>query len=153
VKRMLPILIAVAVVVLLLAIGCLIWFSVAGWWPVVVDIVIVITCLVSLAVLGFLGTAVFYLTVTLLNMKRELTPVLESVKTTTQAVSDTARVASDLGVAPTVRTASVLVGAVETASAVLGRGHARTRAQRRAHRKAEVERELLARGELNGLGS
>jgi hypothetical protein len=51
-----------------------------------------------------------------------------------------------------VRTASVLVGAVETASAVLGRGRVRTRAQKRAQRKAEVERELVARGDLNGFG-
>lgn len=151
-KRYLPLIIGGAVVAVLIAIGLLVWFSVAGWWPIVVDIAIVVTCIISLALLLFLGAAVFYLAVTLLNVKRELTPVLESLQSTTRAVSDTARVASDLGVAPTVRTASVLVGAMETASAVLGRGHVRTRAQKRAQRRTEVERELLARGELNGFG-
>jgi hypothetical protein len=153
VKRFLPVTIGGAVLAVLIAVGLLVWFSVAGWWPVVVDIAIVVTCVVSLALLAFLGAAVFYLTVTLLNLKRELTPVLESLRSTTHAVRETARVASDLGVAPTVRTASVLVGAVETASAVLGRGRVKTRAQKRAQRKSEVQRELLARGELNGLGS
>jgi hypothetical protein len=153
VKRFMPIFIGIAVLAIVAVIACLVVFSVFGLWPVVVDIAIVVTCVISLALLAFLGAAVFYLTVTLLNIKRELTPVLESLRSTTHAVRETARVASDLGVAPTVRTASVLVGAVETASAVLGRGRVKTRAQKRAQRKSEVQRELLARGELNGLGS
>ncbi|HEY7833185.1 MAG TPA: hypothetical protein VIG30_06420 [Ktedonobacterales bacterium] len=141
---------AVGVVVLAI-VGFFIWlFSVNGLWPVVLDITIIVTCIVSLLLMGFLGMAIFYLAVTLLRVKRELTPVLESLRDTTQAVSDTARVASGLGVAPTVRTASVLVGAAETAALVLGRGQARTRAQRRQQRRQEVERELQARGEFNG---
>jgi hypothetical protein len=127
-----------------------VFFSVNGLWPVVRDVVIVVTALLSLILLAFLGLAVLYLTTTILSVKRELTPVLESLKSTSQSVSDTARVASDLGVAPTVRTASVLVGAAEAASIILGRGHVRTRAQKRAQRRQEVERELVARGELNG---
>jgi hypothetical protein len=129
----------------------LIWlFSVAGLWPVVRDIVIVATALLSLILLAGLGLAVLYLTATILSVRRELTPVLESLKSTSQSVSETARVASDLGVAPTVRTASVLVGAAEAASVILGRGHVRSRAQKRAQRRQEVERELTARGELDG---
>ena len=149
-KRYLPWLIAGAVVGVLIAVGLLVWFSVAGWWPIVLDITIIVTCIVSLLMIGFLGAAVFYLAITLLRVKREMMPVLESLRHTSQAVSDTARVASDLGVAPTVRTASVLVGAAEAAALVLGRGHARTRQQRRQQRRQEVERELQARGELNG---
>jgi hypothetical protein len=129
----------------------LIWlFSVAGLWSVVRDIVIVATALLSLILLACLGFAVLYLTTTILSVRRELTPVLESLKSTSQSVSETARVASDLGVAPTVRTASVLVGAAEAASVILGRGHVRSRAQKRAQRRQEVERELVARGELDG---
>lgn len=152
-KRMTPFLIVGGVIVAIAVIVLVWWFSTAGLWPVVRDIVIIVTCIVSLVMLGLLGAAVFYLTITLLAIKRELTPVLESLKTTTHTVSETARVASDLGVAPTVRTASVLVGAVETASAILGRGQVRTRAQKRARRKLEVERELQSRGELNGHSS
>lgn len=149
-KRWGPILGIVGVVGVLLVIGLLVWFSIAGWWPIVRDIVIVLTCAVSLLMLGLLGATIFYLTITLLAIKRELTPVLEELRSTSHSVRETARVASDLGVAPTVRTASVLVGAVEAASAILGRGRVRTRAQKRARRKVEVERELLARGELDG---
>ena len=149
-KRYLPWLIAGAVVLLAIIIAALVVFSIFGLWPIVLDITIIVTCVVSLLMIGFLGAAVFYLAITLLRVKREMTPVLESLRHTTQAVSDTARVASDLGVAPTVRTASVLVGAAEAAALVLGRGQARTRQQRRAQRRQEVERELQAGGELNG---
>jgi hypothetical protein len=143
-------LVIIGLLVTAVTIGLIVWFSVAGWWPIVVLVVICLTCVVSLLVMGLLAAAVFYLTVTLIGVKRELTPILESLKATTQTVSETARVTSDLGVAPTVRTASVLVGAAEAASVILGRGHVRTRALKRAQRRQEVERELLARGELNG---
>jgi hypothetical protein len=137
-------------ILFLAAIGLAIWFSFEGWWPVVVDIVICVTAIISLLVLILLAAAVFYLTITLLGVKRELMPVLDSLKSTSQTVSETARVAGDLGVAPTVRTASVLVGAAEAAGVILGRGQVQTRARKRAQRRQEVERELLARGELNG---
>lgn len=146
-KRWIPIVVGVVVLGM---IGLAIWFSFEGWWSVVRDIVIVATALLSLILLACLGLAVLYLTTTILSVKRELTPVLESLKSTSQSVSETARVASDLGVAPTVRTASVLVGAAEAASVILGRGHVRSRAQKRAQRRQEVERELTARGELDG---
>jgi hypothetical protein len=152
VKRYIVPLSIAGVLAVAVAIGLLVWFSVAGWWPIVVDIVIVITCIVSLVMLGLLGMAITYLTITLLQVRRELTPVLESVKSTSQTVSQTARVASALGVAPGVRTASVLMGAAEVATVILGRGHVRARAQKRARRRQEVERELLARGELDGRG-
>ncbi len=146
-KRWIPIVVGGVVLGM---IGLAIWFSFEGWWPVVRDIVIVATALLSLILLACLGLAVLYLTTTILSVKRELTPVLESLKSTSQSVSETARVASDLGVAPTVRTASVLVGAAEAASVILGRGHVRSRAQKRAQRRQEVERELTARGEFDG---
>lgn len=149
-KQILPWLIASAVLAMLIAVGALVVFSIFGLWPIVLDITIVVTCVISLLMIGFLGAAVFYLAITLLRVKREMMPVLESLRETSQAVSDTARVATDLGVAPTVRTASALVGAAEAAALVFGRGQARTRQQRRQQRRQAVERELQARGELNG---
>lgn len=139
-----------AAVLVIAAVLFAIWFTIEGWWPVVLDITIIVTCIVSVLLMAFLGAAIVFLALTLLRVKRELTPVLESLRDTTQAVSDTARVASTLGVAPTVRTASILVGAAEAASFVLGRGQARTRAQRRQQRRQEVERELRAGGGVNG---
>jgi hypothetical protein len=138
------------VVALALLVAFIVWISLAGAWPIVRDIVIILAALGSLAVTLLLAAAVVYLALTLINLKRELTPVLESLQATTQSVSATARVASDLGVSPTVRTASVLVGAAEVASAVLGRGQTRARAQKRAQRRQQVERELRAKGELDG---
>ena len=60
------------------------------------------------------------------------------------------RIAGAFGVAPAVRTASVLAGAGEVAAVVLGRGHANKRAEKRQKRRQEIERELAARGELDG---
>lgn len=140
----------IAAAIFIIMVALIVVFSIFGLWPVVRDVVIVLTALISVLAIVFLAAAVFYLSMTMLNIKRELTPVLESLKTTSETVSKTARVAGDLGVAPTVRTASVLMGAVETASIVLRQGHVRTRAQKRAQRRTEVERELMARGELNG---
>jgi hypothetical protein len=138
------------IVALALIVAFLWWITSIGAWAVVRDIVIVVAAMLNLAVTVLLAAAVVYLALTLIDLRRELTPVLESLQTTTHTVSATAKAASDLGVGPTVRTASVLVGAAEVASTVLGRGQTRTRAQRRAQRRQEVEREMMARGELNG---
>ena len=138
------------VLALALFVALIVWISASGAWPIVRDITIVLAAMLSLVVTLALAAAVVYLALTLLDLKRELTPVLESLQATTQSVSATAKVATELGVSPTVRTASVLVGAAEVASAVLGRGQTRARAQKRARRRQEVERELMAKGEQGG---
>ncbi len=139
-----------AIAVVVIGIAFMVWFTVEGWWPVVVDIVLVITCLVSAVMLAALTYAVFELTRTILDVRAELIPVLDSLKGTSTAVRETAKTAGAFGVAPAVRTASVLAGAGEVAAVVLGRGHANKRAERRQKRRQEIERELAARGELDG---
>lgn len=145
-----PYLIAAAIALPLIAIGIIVWFTIAGVWPTVVDIVLVFTALVSAFMLLALVVAIFYLTRTVMQAKDELIPVLESLKSTSSAVRETAKTAGAFGVNPAVRTASVLAGAGEVASVVLGRGRARKRAEKRQKRRQEIERELAARGELNG---
>ena len=149
-KKAMPYLIGAAIALPLIAIGIIVWFSIAGWWPTVVDIVLVFTALVSAFMLLALVAAVFFLTRTVLQAKDELIPVLESLKSTSSAVRETAKTAGAFGVNPAVRTASVLAGAGEVAAVVLGRGHAHKRAEKRQKRRQEIERELAARGELNG---
>lgn len=139
-----------AAVVAVIAILLAVWFTIEGWWPVVLDIVLVVTALISLVLLAGLLYAVLSLTRTALDIRDELMPVLQSLKTTSSAVREGAKTASAFGVDPAVRTAATLVGAGEVASVLLGRGEARKRAERRQRRKAEIERELARRGELDG---
>lgn len=126
------------------------WFTIAGWWPIVLDIVLVVTALVSMVLLVALIYAVLSFTRTVLNVRDEVMPVLDSLKTTSNAVREGAKTASAFGVDPAVRTASVLVGAGEVASVLLGRGEAKKRADKRRKRRMEIERELADRGQLNG---
>lgn len=149
-KKAMPYLVGAAITLPVVAIGIIVWFTIAGWWPTVLDIVLVFTALVSAFMLLALVVAIFYLTRTVLQAKDELIPVLESLKSTSTTVRETAKTAGAFGVNPAVRTASVLAGAGEVASVVLGRGHANKRAEKRQKRRQEIERELAARGELNG---
>jgi hypothetical protein len=134
------ILIAGGVVVLALAFAVL--ATIFGWWPVVVDITLVITALASLALLSFLIYATLSLTRTVLRIRDELMPTLEALKSTSATVRETAKTASSFGVTPAVRTASAVLGATGVASVILGRGEARTRSEKRQRRRQELEREL-----------
>lgn len=149
-REKLPYLVGGAVAALIIAIALIVWITIAGAWPVVVDIVLVFTALTGAAVVLALAIAVFSLTRTVLQVKDELMPVLESLKSTSTAVRETAKTAGAFGVNPAVRTASILAGAGEVAAVVLGRGHVQKRAEKRQKRRQEIERELAARGELNG---
>lgn len=140
----------IAAVVVLLALIFAVFATIYGWWPVVLDIVLVITALVSMALLGALAYAVLSFTRTLIDVKNEVTPVLQSLKTTSNAVREGAKTASTFGVDPAVRTAATLVGAGEVASVLLGKGEAKKRAEKRQKRKVEIERELARKGELDG---
>ena len=124
--------------------------TVFGWWPVVVDVVLVLTALVSMVLLAALIYAVLRLTRTAIDIKNELMPVLQSLRTTSSAAREAAKTATTFGVNPAVRTAGMLVGAGEVASVILGKGEAKKRAERRQRRRIEIERELAQRGELDG---
>jgi hypothetical protein len=139
-----------AVALGLLVLAFIITATILGWWPVVLDIVLIIAALVSIALLGFLIWAVLNLTRTIVQVKDELMPVLENAKTTTNAVREGAKTATVFGVDPAVRTAGLMAGAGQVAAVILGRGEAHKRAERRQKRRREIERELAAREELNG---
>lgn len=139
-----------AIAVLLVTVGLTVLFTLEGWWPVVVDIVLTVTALASMLMLLALIAAVIFFIRTLLDFKSELMPVLDSLRQTGSAVQSTASTFTDLGVKPAVRTASVVVGVRSVASAVLGRGQVHKRSDQRQRRRQEIEREMARRGELNG---
>jgi len=150
--RKYPIPVAAGVVAVLIIIAFFIVATIFGWWPVVLDIVLVFAALVSLFLLAALVYAVLSFTRTALDIRSEIMPVLESLKTTTSAVREGAKTATTFGVSPAVRTASLLAGAGSIANVVLGRGQVQKRAERRQRRRMQIEREI-AKGELNGRSS
>ena len=134
--------IAIAVVAVIAVIAFAVVATIFGWWPVVVDITLVVAALASLVLLSALIYAVLSLTRTVLRIRDELMPTLESLKSTSATVRETARTASSFGVQPAVRTASAVLGAGEIASVILGRGQARSRSEKRQRRRQELEREM-----------
>ena len=146
VERYRPWIILGAIVLALLIIAFVVLATIFGWWPVVVDIVLVITALLSLIMLGALTFATIMLIRTIRGTRDEIMPVLESLKDTTSPVQATAKAASAFAVKPSVRTASFVVGAGEVASTIFGRGRPRKRAEQRQQRRKEIEREIAAGG-------
>jgi len=146
-----------AVVAAVIVIAFVVVATIFGWWQIVVDITLTLAAAISLALLALLTYAVFALTRTVLTIRDEVMPTLDSLRETTATVRETARAASAFGVQPTVRTASSVLGASEVASVVFGRGKALSRAEQRQRRRQEIEREMIvseardeARSELNG---
>ncbi len=133
------------VVALIIAVGLIWTVSYFDVWPQVRDAFLVALAVATFAALGLLSYAVFVLVSLGLQIKKEITPVLDSLRDTTDTVRETAKVASDLTVTPGVRAASMLLGATQVAGVFFGVGRARKRAEKRAQRR----RELAAKGELN----
>ena len=144
VQRYKPYIIIGAIVAAAIVIAFVIVATWLGWWPVVVDIVLVVTALISLVMLGGLTYATIVLIRTIQGARDEIMPVLESLKATTSTVQATAKTASAFGVSPSVRTASFVVGAGEIASTILGRGRPRKRSEKRQQRRRELGREMAA---------
>ena len=138
--------VALGVVVIVLAV----LFSLLGWWPAVLDVVMIVAVLIFIALIVALIIAVRSLVSTVLQVKSEVMPLLQNAKTTTSAVREGAKTASAFGVDPAVRTVGLLAGAGQVASVLLGKGEAQKRSERRQKRRQEIERELAARGQLDG---
>ena len=147
--RKYPIPVAAGVVAVIVIVVFVVLATIFGWWPTTLDIVLIVAALLSLVLFAALVYAVLSLTRTALEIKSEMMPVLESLKTTSSAVREGAKTASTFGVSPAVRTASFLAGAGTIATTVLGRGQVQRRAERRQKRRLEIEHEI-AKSELNG---
>ncbi len=130
--------------------GLLTWlFSAKGWWPAILDIVMIVAVLIFIVLIVALIVAVRSLVSTVLQVRDEVIPLLENAQTATSAVREGAKTASAFGVDPAVRTVSLLAGAGQVASVLLGKGEVQKRAERRQKRRHEIERELAARGQLD----
>lgn len=140
-NRMKTLLILGGLLAVIIGVGLIVLFSILGIWPQVRDVALVILAVATFGALALLSYAVFVLISLGLQVKKELTPVLDSLRDTTDTVRETAKVASELTVAPGVRAASTVLGAAQVAGIFFGTGRARKRAERRAQRRRELERE------------
>ncbi|HLW01171.1 MAG TPA: hypothetical protein VKT82_21115 [Ktedonobacterales bacterium] len=131
---------------LVISVGLIVLFSILGIWPQVRDVALVVLAVATFGALGLLSYAVFVMISLGLQVKKELTPVLDSLRDTTDTVRETAKVASELTVTPGVRVASTVLGAAQMAGIFFGTGRARKRAEKRAQRR----REMAEKGELDG---
>src|SRR5215469_17382071 len=92
--RKYPIPVAAGAVGVLVIIAFVVLATIFGWWPTTLDIVLVVAALLSLVLFAALVYAVLSLTRTALQIKGEMMPVLESLKTTSSAVREGAKTAS-----------------------------------------------------------
>src|SRR5262245_66456470 len=115
--------------------------TIFGWWPVILDIVLVLVVLLNGVLLTFLTLAVINFMRTIREMRAEITPVIASLRDTTTTVRETAKTTSSYAINPVARMASLVVGAAGVAGIVIGPGRARRRAQERQKRREEIEKQ------------
>ena len=135
--------IAALVIILALAVVATIF----GWWPVVLDIVLVLVVVLNGVLLTFLTLAVINFMRTIREVRGEIMPVILSLRDTTTTVRETAKTASSYAVNPVARTASLVLGAAGVAGIVIGPGKTRRRAQERQKRREEIEKQKAEQAE------
>ena len=143
-RQRLYIIIGIAAAVLILAFAVL--ATVFGWWPVVLDLVLVVVVLINGVMLGFLAWAILTVIRTIREMRAEITPVIASLADTATTVQETAKTATGrFGIGPVVRTTTLLMSAAGVARTMLGRGNTPTRAAARQQRREEIDQQIASR--------
>jgi hypothetical protein len=115
--------------------------TIFGWWPVILDIVLVLVVLLNGVLLTFLTLAVINFMRTIREVRSEIMPVILSLRDTTTTVRETAKTTSSYAINPVARTASLVIGAAGVAGIVIGPGRTRRRAQERQKRREEIEKQ------------
>ena len=134
------IIIGIAAAVLILAFAVV--ATIFGWWPVVLDLVLVIVVLINGVMLGFLGWAILTVIHTIREMRAEITPVIGSLAETATTVQETAKTTTGrFGFGPVVRTTTLLMSAAGVARTMLGSRRTPTRAAARQQRREEIEQQ------------
>jgi hypothetical protein len=129
----------IAALVLILAFAVV--ATIFGWWPVILDIVLVLVVLLNGVLLTFLTLAVINFMRTIREVRSEIMPVILSLRDTTTTVRETAKTTSSYAINPVARTASLVIGAAGVAGIVIGPGRTRRRAQERQKRREEIEKQ------------
>lgn len=134
------IIIGIATAVLILAFAVV--ATIFAWWPVVLDIVLILVVLLNGVLLGFLAWAIITVLRTIRAMRAEITPLIASLADTATTVQETAKTTTGrFGIGPVVRTATLLMSAAGVARTMLGQEKASTRAEARQQRREEIEQQ------------
>jgi hypothetical protein len=144
-RSRLYIILGVAAAILILALAVV--ATIFGWWPVVLDLVLVIVVLINGVMLAFLAWAILTVFRTIRELRAEITPIIGSLGGTAATVTGTAKVTRLFRVGPVARTATLLVSASGVVQTMLGRGNTPTRAEARQKRREEVDQQIAARAE------
>jgi hypothetical protein len=143
-RQRLYIIIGIAAAVLILAFAVV--ATIFGWWPVVLDIVLIVVVLINGVMLGFLGWAILTVIRTFREMRAEITPVIASLADTATTVQETAKTTTGrFGFGPVVRTTTLLMSAADVARIMLGPRRAPTRTEARQPRREEIDQQIAAR--------
>ncbi len=138
------IIIGIAAAVLILAFAVV--ATIFGWWPVVLDLVLIVVVLINGVMLGFLGWAILTVIRTIREMRAEITPVVASLAETATTVQETAKSTSGrFGYGPVVRTTTLLMSAAGVARTMLGSRRTPTRTEARQQRREEIDQQIAAR--------
>jgi hypothetical protein len=140
-RRQMYIYIGAGIAALVIILAFAVVATIFGWWPVVLDIVLVLVVLLNGVLLTFLTLAVINFMRTIREMRAEITPVIASLRDTTTTVRETAKTTSSYAINPVARTASLVIGAAGVAGIVIGPGRTRRRAQERQKRREEIEKQ------------
>lgn len=151
----------VGIVLAILLVAGLVIAGIFGQLLTVLYITLIILAFFSLLSTALLIYAIIVLIQTILLVRDEMKPLLnsaletmsvaketaEAVKETAQhagktagTLASTARLTKDYAVAPTVRATALVLAGREVTRIFLGRGHARTRAEERRRRQEELLR-------------
>src|SRR5262249_38950124 len=130
-RRRLYLYIGIGIAALVLILAFAVVATIFGWWPVVLDVVLVLVVLLNGVLLTFLPRAVISSIRPTGEMSAEIRPGIASLRDTTTTVRETAKTPSSYAINPVARTASLVVGAAGVAGIVIGPGRARRRAQER----------------------
>lgn len=151
----------VGIILAILLVAGLVLAGITGHLLDVLYITLIILAFISLLATALLIYAVVLLTQTILLVRDEMKPLLESVmetvsvaKETAEVVKETAqhagqtagtlastaRLTREYAVAPTVRAAALVLAGREMTRIFLGKGHTRTRAEERRRRQEELLR-------------
>ena len=143
------IIIGIAAAVLILAFAVV--ATIFGWWPVVLDIVLIVVVLINGVMLVFLGWAILTVIRTIREMRAEITPVIGSLAETATTVQETAKTTTGrFGYGPVVRTTTLLMSAAGVARTMLGSRRAPTRAEARQKRREEIEQQKAEQAAKEG---
>jgi hypothetical protein len=150
-RRFIPYII-VAIVLLGGIVVAIVFAAIFGWLINLLYIFFMVLALLLILATALQVFSIFLLIRTIVMVRNEIKPVLESVQETVGIVQETAKTAghtvstigtaaqftNDLAVAPTVKAAAAVIAGQQMFRVFLGKGHVRSRTEQRRREQSEA---------------